>query len=147
MHGCMGQCGWACRHFQCRVALPPTSVWRLALCQPSTLKQGQYLAFIYAYTRLNGRPPAEIDMQRYFRTSPPSHHQMALTLKQEEFIRRQQRRLAASKCSLIENVSRFYASSQFSGVAPLDATPSAPGAAFMVERPKGARKAQRAETP
>jgi hypothetical protein len=27
-------------------------------------KQGQYLAFIYYYTKLNGRPPAEADMQR-----------------------------------------------------------------------------------
>ncbi len=33
--------------------------------QPSfTEKQGQYLAFIYAYTRINRRPPAEADMQR-----------------------------------------------------------------------------------
>jgi hypothetical protein len=31
--------------------------------KPFTDKQGQYLAFIYAYTRLNRRPPAEIDMQ------------------------------------------------------------------------------------
>ncbi len=27
-----------------------------------TPKQGQYLAFIHAYTLLNGRPPAEADM-------------------------------------------------------------------------------------
>ena len=31
-----------------------------------TPKQGQYLAFIYAYTRVLGRPPAEADLQRYF---------------------------------------------------------------------------------
>jgi hypothetical protein len=36
-----------------------------------TDKQGQYLAFIDAYTRVNGRPPAETDMQRHFRVSPP----------------------------------------------------------------------------
>jgi len=57
--------------------------------KPFTQKQGQYLAFIYAYTRLNRRPPAEIDMQRYFRVSPPSVHQMVLTLEREGFIRRQ----------------------------------------------------------
>jgi len=57
--------------------------------KPFTKKQGQYLAFIYAYTRLNRRPPAEIDMQRYFRVSPPSVHQMVLTLEREGFIRRQ----------------------------------------------------------
>ena len=37
-----------------------------------TPKQGQYLAFIYAYTRLHRRPPAEADMQQYFRVSAPS---------------------------------------------------------------------------
>jgi hypothetical protein len=44
-----------------------------------TPKQGQYLAFIHAYTRLHRRPPAEADMQQYFRVSPPSVHQMVLT--------------------------------------------------------------------
>jgi hypothetical protein len=37
-----------------------------------TEKQGQYLAFIYNYTLINGRPPAEADMQRYF-WRKPSH--------------------------------------------------------------------------
>jgi len=54
-----------------------------------TPKQGQYLAFIYAYTRLHRRPPAEADMQKYFRVSPPSVHQMVLKLEQSRFIRRQ----------------------------------------------------------
>src|SRR6266404_1496082 len=35
-----------------------------------TTTQGQYLAFIYAYTRVLGRPPAEADMQRHFGVSP-----------------------------------------------------------------------------
>jgi len=46
-----------------------------------TDKQGQYLAFIYAYTKLNRRPPAEADIQRYFAVSPPSVHAMVLTLE------------------------------------------------------------------
>jgi repressor LexA len=54
-----------------------------------TPKQGQYLAFIHLYTRLHRRPPAEADMQQYFRVSPPSVHQMVLTLEREGFIRRQ----------------------------------------------------------
>ena len=54
-----------------------------------TEKQGQYLAFIYAYTRVNARPPAEIDMQRYFNVTPPSVHQMVLTLERAGLIRRQ----------------------------------------------------------
>ena len=41
-------------------------------------KQGQYLAFIYACSRIFRQPPAEADMQRHFQVSPPSVHQMAL---------------------------------------------------------------------
>lgn len=54
-----------------------------------TAKQGQYLAFIYAYSRVLGRPPAQADMQRHFRVSPPSVHQMVLTLERQGLIRRQ----------------------------------------------------------
>jgi len=56
-----------------------------------TPKQGQYLAFIHLYMRLHRRPPAETDMQQYFRVSPPSVHQMVLTLESRGFIRRQPR--------------------------------------------------------
>ena len=62
-------------------------------CRPSgpsfTPKQGQYLAFIHAYTQVLGRPPAEADLQRYFRVTPPSVHQMVLTLERAGLIRRQ----------------------------------------------------------
>ena len=44
-----------------------------------TDKQGQYLAFIYAYSRIFRQPPAEAAMQRHFQVSPPSVHQMVLT--------------------------------------------------------------------
>ena len=57
--------------------------------QGFTEKQGQYLAFIYAYSRIFRRPPAEADMQRHFRVSPPSVHQMVLTLQRTGLIRRQ----------------------------------------------------------
>jgi Mn-dependent DtxR family transcriptional regulator len=53
-----------------------------------TEKQGQYLAFIYAYTRVLGRPPAEADIQRYFKVTPPTVHQMVLTLERIGLIRR-----------------------------------------------------------
>jgi repressor LexA len=56
-----------------------------------TPKRGQYLAFIHLYMRLHRRPPAETDMQQYFRVSPPSVHQMVLTLERRGFIRRQPR--------------------------------------------------------
>jgi DNA-binding MarR family transcriptional regulator len=62
----------------------------MSSAQPSfTDTQGQYLAFIDAYKRVHGRPPAETDMQRHFRVSPPSVHQMVLTLERAGFIRRQ----------------------------------------------------------
>lgn len=53
-----------------------------------TATQGQYLAFIYYYTKLNHRPPAQADMQRYFQVSPPSVHQMVLTLERKGLIAR-----------------------------------------------------------
>lgn len=53
-----------------------------------TEKQGQYLAFIYAYTRVLGRPPAEADIQRYFKVTPPTVHQMVITLERIGLIRR-----------------------------------------------------------
>jgi repressor LexA len=53
-----------------------------------TSKQGQYLAFIHYYTKINGRAPAEADMQRYFKVSPPSVHQMVITLERKKLINR-----------------------------------------------------------
>ncbi|MGJ5054416.1 MULTISPECIES: LexA family protein [unclassified Bradyrhizobium] len=53
-----------------------------------TPKQGQYLAFIDAYTRVNRQPPAERDIQRYFGVTPATVHQMILTLERAGFIRR-----------------------------------------------------------
>lgn len=53
-----------------------------------TSKQGQYLAFIQAYTKLNRRAPAEADMQRFFQVSPPSVHRMVVELESRQLIRR-----------------------------------------------------------
>lgn len=53
-----------------------------------TPRQGQYLSFIYYYTKIHNRPPAETDMQRYFRVSPPAVHQMVLTLDARGLIER-----------------------------------------------------------
>jgi hypothetical protein len=54
-----------------------------------TPKQGQYLALIHAYTLVNGRAPAEADMMRFFRVTPPTVHQMVLTLERARLISRQ----------------------------------------------------------
>jgi Mn-dependent DtxR family transcriptional regulator len=53
-----------------------------------TEKQGQYLAFIYMYALVNGRPPAEADMQRFFEVTPPSVHSMVVELERRGLIRR-----------------------------------------------------------
>jgi repressor LexA len=53
-----------------------------------TSKQGQYLSFIYYYTMINRCAPAESDIQKYFRVSAPSVHQMIVKLEQEGFISR-----------------------------------------------------------
>jgi Mn-dependent DtxR family transcriptional regulator len=50
--------------------------------------QGQYLAFIHAYTRVNRRPPAEADMQRFFGVTAPSVHRMVIELDIRGLIRR-----------------------------------------------------------
>src|SRR5262245_59114101 len=47
-----------------------------AMAADYTPRQGQYLAFIYYYTKLHGVPPAEADIQRYFRVSAPAVHEM-----------------------------------------------------------------------
>jgi DNA-binding MarR family transcriptional regulator len=54
-----------------------------------TAKQGQYLAFIWAYSQINRRAPAEADFQRYFEVTAPSVHQMLKTLDQLRLIDKQ----------------------------------------------------------
>ena len=55
---------------------------------PYTQRQGQYLAFIHYYSALHGYPPAEADIQRYFKVSPAAVHQMVLSLEKRGFIER-----------------------------------------------------------
>src|SRR6218665_626794 len=58
-------------------------------CPGFTNKQGQYLAFIWAYGLINARAPAERDIQRFFGGSSPSIHRMVLHLERGGLIRRQ----------------------------------------------------------
>ena len=53
-----------------------------------TAKQGQYLAYIYYYTKIHGEPPSQAEMQAYFGVTPPSVHQMVLTLERTGLIAR-----------------------------------------------------------
>ena len=45
-----------------------------------TERQGQYLAFIHDYTKVNRQPPAETDIARFFGLAPPSVHRMVVEL-------------------------------------------------------------------
>ena len=60
-----------------------------AAAGPVTDLQGQYLAFIYAYSKIHRAPPAEADFQQFFEVSPPSVHRMVLELERKGLIRRQ----------------------------------------------------------
>lgn len=56
-----------------------------------TDKQGQYLAYIHHYTKLNGMPPAHTDFQKFFKVTPPSVNQMINTLEKKGLIQKQSR--------------------------------------------------------
>lgn len=59
---------------------------------PFTELQGQYLAFIYAYSKIHRRPPAEADMQRFFEVTPPTVHRMVKQLHSKGLIHRTPRK-------------------------------------------------------
>lgn len=58
------------------------------MAQRYTPKQGQYLAFIFYYTKLHRHAPSEADIQDYFKVSPPTVHQMILSLEKHQYIER-----------------------------------------------------------
>jgi SOS-response transcriptional repressor LexA len=53
-----------------------------------TKRQGEYLAFIHLYTKLHKQPPAEADIQAYFRVSAPTVHQMIVGLENRGLIQK-----------------------------------------------------------
>ena len=54
-----------------------------------TRRQGQFLAFIHLYCKLHRQGPAEMDMVRYFRVTPPSVHGMVVKLEQLGLVTRE----------------------------------------------------------
>jgi hypothetical protein len=54
-----------------------------------TPRQGQFLAFIHLYRKLHRRSPAELDMVKFFRVTPPSVHGMVIKLAQLGLIARE----------------------------------------------------------
>lgn len=56
---------------------------------PFTPLQGQYLAFIQAYSTIHGEPPAEREIQIFFKVTPPVVHQMILALASKGYLHRE----------------------------------------------------------
>ena len=76
------------RGFELLQYLPMANKPNTLMNPAPTARQGQFLAYIYQYSLVNGCAPAEADMQRYFQITPPSVHSMVLTLERRGFIRR-----------------------------------------------------------
>ena len=70
------------------VSIDPAPKLDPSVAPPFTAKQGQYLAFIYNYTKIHRQAPAEGDLERYFRVSPPAIHDMIKTLERNGLIER-----------------------------------------------------------
>jgi DNA-binding MarR family transcriptional regulator len=56
---------------------------------PFTSRQGQFLAFIQLYRKLHRRGPAEFDIVKFFRVTPPSVHGMIVKLEQLGLVTRE----------------------------------------------------------
>lgn len=83
---------------------PPVSTFE----RPFTATQGQYLAFIDAYTVLNGRPPAEADVQRFFQVTPPTVHRMILELESRGLVTRIPRQSRSVRiCISVDDLPRL----------------------------------------
>lgn len=53
-----------------------------------TPRQAQFLAYIHLYMLVNGRAPAQADIQQFFQITPPSVNTMLQTLERRGFINR-----------------------------------------------------------
>lgn len=99
-----------------------------------TPTQGQYLAFIHYYMKLNGVPPAEADFQKYFKVSPPSVHQMIVTLEKRGLHRADSGRGTVDQAAVVPR-SVTGPAVTFTGVTPLDSCCKGEPQRFRV-RPK-----------
>lgn len=54
-----------------------------------TNRQGQFLAFIHLYRKLHRQGPAETDMVKFFRVTPPAAHSMVVKLEELGLVTRE----------------------------------------------------------
>lgn len=70
--------------------------------------QGQYLAFIYYYSLIHRRPPAEADFRMFFGVTPPTVHRMIVELERRGLIRRTPRQARSIElCVAAEDIPRL----------------------------------------
>ncbi len=87
---------------------------------PYTSRQGQFLAFLHQYTTLHGRPPAEAELVLFFQVTPPSVHQMILTLERRGLIHRTPGQARSIRLAIPpEILSPLQRSSSSTGTQPL----------------------------
>jgi hypothetical protein len=90
------------------VSIDPAPKLDPSIAPSFTAKQGQYLAFIYNYTKIHRKAPAELDLERYFQVSPPSVHEMIKTLERNGLIERTPGQARSIRlCVLPENLPRL----------------------------------------
>lgn len=68
------------------VSIDPAPKLDPSIAPSFTAKQGQFLAFIYNYTKIHRQAPAELDLQRHFQVSAPAIHDMVKTLERNGLI-------------------------------------------------------------
>jgi hypothetical protein len=93
---------------------------------PYTFRQGQFLAFIHHYTTLHGRPPAETEMVQFFQVTPPTVHQMILTLERHGLITRAPGQARSIKMTLSPEI-----------LPPLSGVSASTGAPLPVRQTQG----------
>lgn len=65
-----------------------------------TKKQGQYLAFIYYYQKLNRKAPSHVDFEDYFKSYPASVNSMLITLEKKGYISKEKGKVRSIKLLL-----------------------------------------------
>jgi len=71
-----------------------------------TKRQIDFLAYIHYYSKIHGRPPAEHEMATFFKLTPPSVHQMILTLDKYRYISRMPGQARSIKIALTDDELR-----------------------------------------
>lgn len=65
-----------------------------------TKKQGQYLAFIFYFKKLNKRSPAFMDFEKFFKSSPASVNSMIKTLEKKGLITKEKGKARSIELSI-----------------------------------------------